>query len=201
MGSKERILRLKEETRANILDAALNIAQIEGWHAVSMRKIADQIEYTAPIIYEYFANKEGILLELTKKGYLILTMNIRAARDRHQNPKEKMDAIWLAYWDFAFEHQEFYRLMYGVDMECSTSNCRIPEMDNLYSIVTEVIESLYSSKPVSENDICTKYHTYWSIIHGLISINLVGPSGKITEELNQQILRDAIKGITLSINS
>ena len=39
MGSKERILRLKEETRTNILDAALHIAQIEGWHAVSMRKI------------------------------------------------------------------------------------------------------------------------------------------------------------------
>lgn len=201
MGSKERILRLKEETRSNILDAALNIAQVEGWQAVSMRKIADQIEYTAPIIYEYFANKEGILLELTKKGYLILTKDIRTARDNAESPKDKMNAMWLAYWDFAFEHQELYRLMYGVDMVCSTSNCRIPEMDNLYSIITGVIESLFASRPVSENDICTKYHTYWSIIHGLISINLVGPSGKMTDELNQQILRDAIKGITLSINS
>jgi len=201
MGSKERILRLKEETRTNILDAALHIAQIEGWHAVSMRKIADQIEYTAPIIYEYFANKEGILLELTKRGYLILTKNVRIARDRYQDPREKMGAMWLAYWDFAFEHQEFYRLMYGVDMVCSTSNNRILEMDILYAVITEIIESMFNSKPVSEDDICRKYHTYWSIIHGLISINLVGPSGKITEELNQQILRDAIKGITLSITS
>lgn len=201
MGSKERILRLKEETRTNILDAALNIAQNEGWQAVSMRKIADQIEYTAPIIYEYFPNKEGILLELTRKGYLILTKNIRAARDKYQNPKDKMDAMWLAYWDFAFEHHEFYRLMYGVDMVCSTSNSSIPEMDNLYAVITEVIESMFDSKPVSGNDICIKYHTCWSIIHGLISINLILPNGKIASGLNQQILRYAMNGITLPISN
>ena len=68
MGSKERITRLKAQTRVNILDAAHDIVKDEGWQALSMRKIADKIEYTAPIIYEYYANKEAILLELTKKG-------------------------------------------------------------------------------------------------------------------------------------
>jgi len=52
MGSKERIARLKEDTRSNILDAALDIVKEDGWQALSMRKIADKIEYTAPIIYE-----------------------------------------------------------------------------------------------------------------------------------------------------
>jgi AcrR family transcriptional regulator len=69
MASKDRILRLKEETRINILSAALQIVKEEGWQALSMRKIADVIEYTAPIIYEYFANKEAILLELPAKAF------------------------------------------------------------------------------------------------------------------------------------
>ena len=86
MASKDRILRLKEETRINILDAALKIVKEEGWQALSMRKIADMIEYTAPIIYEYFANKEAILLELTRKGFLILLKDIRAARAEHALP-------------------------------------------------------------------------------------------------------------------
>ncbi len=54
MASKDRIQRLKEETRVNILDAALQIVKEDGWQALSMRKISDVIEYTAPIIYEYF---------------------------------------------------------------------------------------------------------------------------------------------------
>jgi AcrR family transcriptional regulator len=72
MASKERIQRLKEETRTSILEAAYKIVKEEGWQALSMRKIADEIEYTAPIIYEYFSNKEAILEELTRKGYLYL---------------------------------------------------------------------------------------------------------------------------------
>jgi len=201
MGSKERISRLKEETRINILDAALNIVQTEGWQALSMRKIADQIEYTAPIIYEYFSNKEGILLELTRKGYLMLSKAVREARDAHQQPADQMEAMWVAYWNFAFEHKEFYQLMYGVDMMCCSVKNNLLEAENLANMIGDIIESLFEKKPVSEDDICRKYYTYWSIIHGLISINLVRPNGRTTDDLNQQILKDAIKGITLSINS
>lgn len=75
------------------------------------------------------------------------------------------------------------------------------EAEQVSAMLGDVIESLFIKKPVSENDICMKYYTYWSIIHGLISINLVRPNGRTTDELNQQILKDAIKGITLSINS
>lgn len=201
MGSKERILRLKDETRTKILNAALNIAQDEGWQALSMRKIADQIEYTAPIIYEYFGNKEGILMELTKKGYVILTKDICEARDKYEKAEDKMEAMWIAYWNFAFRHTEFYRLMYGVDMVRCGDKSTMPETDSLYVILAEVIKTLFTKELVSEENICMKYHTYWSIIHGLISINLIHMNGRTTDELNQQILKDTIKGITLSINS
>src|ERR1051325_9064695 len=106
MASKDRILRLKEETRINILDASLGIVKEEGWQSLSMRKIADKIEYTAPIIYEYFSNKEGILLELTRKGYIILAGEVRAAKNKHEGPAEQLEAMWIAYWDFAFKYKE-----------------------------------------------------------------------------------------------
>ncbi len=102
MASKDRILRLKEETRINILDASLNIVKEEGWPALSMRKIADKIEYTAPIIYEYFSNKEAILMELTRKGFLILANDMKAAKEKHRLPAKQLEAMWLAYWNFAF---------------------------------------------------------------------------------------------------
>src|SRR3977135_3719187 len=114
MGSKERIHRLKEQTRINILDAAHDIVKEEGWQALSMRKIAEKIEYTAPMIYEYYANKEAILLELTKKGYLLLGEKMKEAASQHSTPEARLEALWLAYWNFAFEEQEYYQLMFGV---------------------------------------------------------------------------------------
>ena len=68
MGTLERKQRLKEEVRTRILEASWQIVKDEGWHALSMRKIADAIEYTAPIIYGYFENKEAILKRTDHPG-------------------------------------------------------------------------------------------------------------------------------------
>lgn len=106
MGSKERIQRQKEDTRKGILDAALQIVRQEGWNALSMRKIADAIEYTAPIIYEYFPNKEGLLIELTRQGYAILGQKIKKAQDSETEPAKQLEAMWMAYWEFAFNCKE-----------------------------------------------------------------------------------------------
>src|ERR1700750_3286707 len=129
MASKDRILRLKEETRINILDASLKIVKEEGWDALSMRKIADKIEYTAPIIYEYFSNKEAILLELTRKGFLLLAKDVQAAKDKHRLPAKQLEAMWLAYWNFAFAEKELYQLMFGVDVNCCEMAKKLPESE------------------------------------------------------------------------
>ena len=198
MGSKERIARLKDETRINILDAALDIVKDEGWQSLSMRKIADKIEYTAPIIYEYFANKEGILLELTRKGYVILGHDVREAMNTETEPEKQLEAMWIAYWNFAFEHKELYRLMYGVDMNCCELKKSMPEAEIADDLFWDVIEKLVLPENSNEEFICRKYYTFWSVIHGLISINLVNKGRG--QEMNQHILQDAIKGIIKYIN-
>jgi len=193
MGSKERIARLKEETRENILDAALEIVKEEGWQSLSMRKIADKIEYTAPIIYEYFANKEGILLELTRTGYIILGADVRAAMATTSNPAEQLEAMWIAYWNFAFANKELYQLMYGVDMICCEMKKSMPEAESSNKLFFDTIEDLIKAENVSEDFVCRKFYTFWSIIHGLISINLVNKGRG--QEMNEMILKDALKGI------
>jgi len=71
-----------------------------------MRKIADKIEYTAPIIYGYFENKEAILQELTRNGYVKLATQLEEARNKFTRPAERLEAMWRAYWHFAFAEKE-----------------------------------------------------------------------------------------------
>ncbi|MES2649309.1 MAG: TetR/AcrR family transcriptional regulator [Bacteroidota bacterium] len=196
MASKDRILRLKEETRVNILDAAFKIVKEEGWQALSMRKIAEEIEYTAPIIYEYFSNKEAILAELNKKGYLLLMEEITAAKNAHELPAEQLEAIWMAYWNFAFKERELYQLMFGVSMNCCMAQ-KSPEVEAPALLVSEVIKRLMNGANPSDNDVCRRYYTFWSVVHGLVSINLVNRG--VSDQLNKQILKDTIGGIIRSI--
>lgn len=195
MASKDRILRQKEETRHNILDAAYYIVKEEGWQGLSMRKIADRIEYTAPIIYEYFSNKEAILHELTKKGFLCLSTNLEKAKATSTDPAEQLEEMWMAYWNFAFEDKELYQVMFGVEMTCCMQ--RVPEAEVPFRLFTEAIAKLMKGQKPSDDVIKQKYFTFFSVIHGLISINIVGNG--LASSINNQILKDAIGGIIKSI--
>ncbi|WP_345950158.1 TetR/AcrR family transcriptional regulator [Mucilaginibacter sp. PAMB04274] len=189
-------MRLKEETRSNILDAALCIGKTEGWQALSMRKIADIIEYTAPIIYEYFANKEAIMLELTKKGYRILGHDMQAARDAHRLPEKQLEAMWLTYWNFAFAEKELYQLMFGIEVNCCVFEQNVPEVEAPANMIFEVIKQLIGEN-AAEEEVCKRYYTFWSVVHGLISINLVRQS--VPDGINEQVLKEAIGGIIRAI--
>lgn len=196
MASKDRILRQKEETRNNILGAAYDIVKEDGWNGLSMRKIADRIEYTAPIIYEYFSNKEAILSELTGKGFIKLSKELEKARAKFEKPEDQLEAMWMAYWDFAFTDTEMYQVMFGVQMTCCSERCSAAEAP--YKLFTEVIAEIMKNSNPTEDTIKQKYFTFFSVIHGLIAINIINKSD-IMATINAQILKDAISGIIKSI--
>lgn len=198
MASKERIQRLKEENRNKILTAALQIVKEEGWQALSLRKIADVIEYTAPIIYEYFKNKEAILLELTRQGYKLLYERIKEAKNKHRLPAHQLEAMWMAYWNFAFAEKEYYQIMYGIEMNCCAVQKGIAETEWPATLFSDVILELMKHKNPTEDDLCIWYYTFWSVIHGLISINIVRIG--TTDEINRQILKNTISGIIRTIS-
>jgi AcrR family transcriptional regulator len=197
MASADRKQRLKDETRRNILDAAMRIGREEGWQALSMRKIADIIEYTPPVIYEYFANKEALMLELTKVGYRILAKDMKAAREKHRLPEKQLEDMWLTYWNFAFAEKELYQLMFGIEVNCCVWDNSIPEAEVPANMIWEVIGELTGMENPPEDLICKRYYTFWSVVHGLISINLVRQG--VPDGMNEEVLKDAIGGIIRSI--
>ena len=177
----------------------MQIVKEEGWQALSMRKIADMIEYTAPIIYEYFSNKEAILLELTRKGFLLLTRDMEAAKAKHRLPAKQLEAMWMAYWNFAFSEKEFYQLMFGVEMNCCTmmmSKC--PELEYPSHLMNEVIRALLNKEDATDEEIDIWYYTFWSVIHGLVSLNLVRKVEP--DDISKQVLSNAISGIIARIS-
>lgn len=86
MGIAERKIRQKEEVKSSILRAAWKLVVHEGWQALSIRKIADAIEYSAPVIYDHFANKEAILLEFTREGFQLLNDELLKAKKKISQP-------------------------------------------------------------------------------------------------------------------
>ncbi len=115
MGHQERKIRDKETLRNAMLAAALGIAEKEGWHALTIRKIADAIEYTAPIVYEHFENKEELIAEIIHNGFNTLFKEYQSVFILNLEPKETLLEISLRHWDFAFNNKILYQLMFSLE--------------------------------------------------------------------------------------
>lgn len=198
MGITERKLRQKEEVRSSILQAAWQIVIEEGWQALSIRKIAEAIEYSVPVIYDHFANKEAILLELTKQGFGILNDELAKAKKRSTNPEKQIEAMAYSYWEFAFENKAYYQVMYGLGMPSCETVSQISELGTFTGLILQPIKDLIATSNSPETDPLLKLHTFWSMLHGLISINMMNNNeGK--RELNQMVIQDFIIGFISGI--
>ena len=112
MGIKE--CRQRETLRSSILAAAREIASSEGWRAVTIRKIAAAVEYSPPVIYEYFDSEEELLLELVREGYAGQLQAIDKARNSSDDPEEALLDMARAWCRFAFRSPDLYQVMYGL---------------------------------------------------------------------------------------
>ncbi len=175
MGITDRKLRQKEEVRTSILDAAWEMVITEGWQSFSIRKVADAIEYSVPVIYSHFENKEAILLEFNRKGFQLLVEALMAAKAGKDQPADQIRAMGNAYWSFAFANKEYYQLMFGLGIpSCDTAD-KIPALGHFSEAITSSIIAMVTPGKTPTFNPWLKYQSFWSMLHGLVSINMVAP--------------------------
>jgi AcrR family transcriptional regulator len=110
MGVKERRERERTAVRERILDAALEVFATDGAEGVTMRALADAIEYSPPVIYAHFRDKDAIIEELC---YRQLRAFAKAfATFGALEPVERLRQIGYVYTDFATEHPSHFRFLF-----------------------------------------------------------------------------------------
>ncbi|WP_146904865.1 TetR/AcrR family transcriptional regulator [Adhaeribacter aerolatus] len=198
MGIAERKQRQKEEVREQILRAAWALVQEEGWQSLSIRKIADAIEYSVPVIYSHFENKDAILQEFTQVGFRELNSALQLAGTQQENPAEQLMAMAKAYWHFAFQNKEYYQLMYGLGMPTCEKVRQVPELGKYTDLLQGAVKNLIANSKNTQTDPFLKFHTFWSLLHGLVSINMVDQTAS-PDNLHELILEDAVRGFIKNI--
>ncbi|MES2445615.1 MAG: TetR/AcrR family transcriptional regulator [Bacteroidota bacterium] len=198
MAISEKRLRQKEQLKDSILEAAKSIILKEGWQSVSMRKIADAINYSLPVVYNHFESKDAILEEFVRQGFDLLSETVLAAKGKLLQPEEQLNEMAIAYFKFAFEQREYYQMMFGLGMPSCERVKQITEIGNFSNILIDTIKNLGNFSDTNELTLL-KFHTLWSILHGLSSINMVSMTAT-PNEMQQRVLQDAIKGFIKNIN-
>ena len=177
MGVKERREREKSETRDKILDAARELFVSEGYEGVSMRKVAEKIEYSPPAIYVHFADKNELFHELCRQDFARLQEVV--ATEMPSDPIERLQQIGRNYIQFGERFPNHYVFMFmtphpGQDLdEQDREIVGNPEVDAyafLKWAVQEAIDAGRFREGVQDAELVSQ--TLWASVHGVISLNI-----------------------------
>ena len=115
MGIKERQERDREAVRRSILDAARELFVVEGFQNVSIRKIAERIEYSPAAIYGYFPSKDDIFFALAEEGLRLLGDPSTVEDDpdlKHATPLDRVRAVFWRLYEFSREQPQYFALIF-----------------------------------------------------------------------------------------
>ena len=192
MGISERKQRQLEEVRATILHQSWQIVEEEGWQALSIRRIADAIEYSTPVVYKHFESKDAIIEEFTKQGYGSLAEKLKKAKEQYDDPAQQLVAISRAYWEFAFNHTKHYQIMFGLGIPTCEMVHRIEEMKMVSDVILLSIKHAVDHGKNPDADSYLKLQTFWSILHGMVAIEMLSANGNPNK--TRRTLDDAVEG-------
>lgn len=166
MTPRERRLREQAERRRLILTTARELAEAEGWDAVTTRRLADHIEYSQPVLYQHFKNKGAIVHAVALDGFGELAAGLREARLAGEGPEEALRRAARAYLDFAAANPMLYQAMFTLSVGLEFAQEETPQqMIDAFAEIMSAVRPL-----VGDGDAELQTEVLWCACHGLASL-------------------------------
>ena len=190
MTTQDRKQRALAERRRLIVTTARELAESEGWDAVTTRKLAERIGYSQPVLYSHFAGKLEIVAAVALEGAAELTEVIREARTGRPGPAEAAESVVRAYHGFAERHPAVFDALFSMPTGLVFGGPDSPE--ELKAAFGELVATF--GPLAGERDVETFTEMAWSAMHGQV---ILARSGRLRPDFDvprRGMLAEALAG-------
>jgi AcrR family transcriptional regulator len=173
MGVKERKERQKMEMKDLILQSAHQLFLEKGFSEVSIRNIAEAIEYSPATIYLYFKDKNDIFYALHGEAFKIFNSAI-ASIVTIKDPLERLFTLGEKYMEFAFSHPKYYDIMFIIEspMQCDENSEDWKEGENALKFLESIVSECVEQGHFKNQSTTILSFSIWSYMHGMCSLAL-----------------------------
>ncbi|GAB7042311.1 MULTISPECIES: TetR/AcrR family transcriptional regulator [Catenuloplanes] len=170
MSIRERRERERVDRERLIIGVARELAEAEGWDAVTTRRLADRIEYSQPVLYSHFRGKGAIMAAVAVEGFAELAAELRAARTAAAGPRAALAATAEAYARFAETRPTLYEAMFTETAELTFGGPDAPAA--LRDAFGELREAVRAAG--DDDDLDVRTEVLWAGLHGLVALTRGG---------------------------
>lgn len=184
MSIQKRRERERSERERLIVTAARELAESEGWDAVTTRRLAAEIEYSQPVLYSHFSGKDAIMAAVAVEGFAEMAVQLREARTAAGDPRQALTGVAAAYAEFAQQRPALYDAMFtlAVDLPFASPDTPAALRDGFGELRDAV-------RPFAgEDELETLTETFWSGLHGLVTLMRNGRLRRDDHDLRMAVL-------------
>ena len=186
MSVQERRVRERAQRERLIVTTARDLAEAEGWDAVTTRRLAELIEYSQPVLYSHFRGKDAIMAAVAVQGFAEIADRMRTAHSEAATPRAALAAVVSAYADFAERHPALYDAMFvhAVDLRFAHPETPAALLEG-FGAIRE------AARPFAgDDDLDVRTEELWAGVHGLVPQMRGGRLPRDVDERRTAVLRD-----------
>ncbi|WP_335975536.1 TetR/AcrR family transcriptional regulator [Streptomyces sp. CA2R106] len=170
MSVQERKERERADRERLIVATAREIAERQGWDAVTTRRLAERIEYSQPVLYSHFRGKREIIGAVAVEGAAELAAALRSAVSAVPGPRDRVAALARAYLDFAARNPAVYDALFRLDGGLAFAREDTPA--SLKDAFAALLETLGPVAGDADPGLFTEL--FWAALHGLATLTREG---------------------------
>lgn len=178
MGVKERRERQKQAVRQEILDAARELFIKDGYENVTMRKIAEKIEYSPTTIYLHFNDKADLVRFLCEEAFVKLVDMFEKLGEDLRDPLLALKRCGRAYVDFGLKYPNDYRVTFMMSLKPQTPEDYLRE-DSMgmraYGYLRKIVEECIRQGKFKGAELESTTQSMWIVVHGITSLFIACP--------------------------
>ncbi|MFF0790577.1 TetR/AcrR family transcriptional regulator [Streptomyces spiralis] len=171
MSVQERKQRERAERERLIVATARELAEQQGWDAVTTRRLAERIEYSQPVLYSHFRGKREIIGAVALEGATELATAVREATSAADGPRARVAALARAYLDFAARNPAVYDALFQLDGGLAYAQDDTPEpLKDAFAALLETLDEVAGDgvNPGLFTEV------FWAALHGLATLTRAG---------------------------
>ena len=184
-GPAERRERQRQEARRTILDATEALMLEKHGSDFSIRALGKRAGYSAPTVYHYFGDKDGLIEALLEERVSRLADQLESIEPTG-DAQADLRAMLLAYHDFSAEHPTFTRLMWTLSRKGESR--MPPAMDRVRSAIERATERFGDSGRLGGFDADSAGRVLWALAYGLVSLQISQPDFPSDDQLAARAL-------------
>ena len=185
MGIAERKSRERLEREYRIVAAARAIAEREGWDAMTIRRLAEEIEYSQPVLYSHFENRDAMVAAVAVDGFKELAVILRKAGEETERG-DALTSVAMAYVAFALDRPALYEAMFILPTRLRFADVETrPELRAGFEALAAAVSPF-----CVEVELVTE--TFWAALHGLAELER---SGRIRPGMRDERIAQVVRAI------